>query len=260
VSLGLRNASVRVRDARLLESVSAHWEPGAVHAVLGPNGAGKSTLLAALTGVRRLSQGEALWHGVPLTQCKSDALARLRAVVQQDTVVGFNFSAREVVELGRYPHRLQPSQQEPHIVDRALAALQVAHLAHRGYSGLSGGERARVQLARALAQIWEPVGGTPRWLLLDEPTAALDLAHQHGALRLVRQWSREQGVGVLVVLHDLNLALRYADTALVIAQAQFHAQGPCHEVLSQDLVARVWGVRCMRVSDASGVPQLLMDA
>ena len=131
-------------------------------------------------------------------------------------------------------------------------------LAQRVLNTLSGGERARAQLARVLAQIWEPVPGHSRWLLLDEPTAALDMHHQHAVLRLARRWAHEHGVGVVAVLHDLNLALRYADQVLLLQNGRVQANGPPAHVLSEATVRRIWQVDVHPVRDADGNLQLLM--
>lgn len=246
---------VGVPGGPLLATVSATLRAGRVTAIVGPNGAGKSTLLSLLSGERAPLLGQVLLQGRALADRRAAELARIRAVMPQDGGVAFDFTVREVVEMGRYPHRHAPSRREAAIVDEAMEATGVAHLARRGIQTLSGGERARAHLARALAQVWEP-GAAPRWLLLDEPTAALDLAHQHQSLRLLRAWAEEQGVGVVVVLHDLNLALRYAHDALLLARG--HAQtGPVQQVLTESAIARVWGVGCTRVRGADGVAQYL---
>jgi len=187
------------------------------------------------------------------------AFAAVRAVLPQDTQVAFDFRVRDVVTLGRYPHRLNPSTDEAGIVEAAMALTDVLALAERAVSSLSGGERARVQLARVLAQIWAPTAA-PRWLLVDEPTAALDLHHQHQTLSTLRRWSRESGVGVVAVLHDLNLALRYVDQVWVLDGGRLQAQGPPDQVLTPALVQRVWRVPVSAVRDADGVAQLLVGA
>lgn len=244
----------------LLATVHAQLQAGRVTAILGPNGAGKSTLLSMLSGQRTPRAGRVLMAGQPVHRLPVLELARQRAVLAQDTTVAFDFTVQEVVEMGRYPHRHAPSPHEARIVRDAMQATGVAHLAGRSVNTLSGGERARTHLARALAQVWEPrPDGTARWLLLDEPTAALDLAHQHHAMQLVRRWALEQGVGVVAVLHDLNLALRYADDVLLLA-AQVGVAGPVDDILTPDAVARIWQVQCTPVRSADGVRQLLMTA
>lgn len=256
-----RDVGVRADHRDLLQGVSLQLRPGEVGAVLGPNGAGKSTLLSALAGLRAPDSGRVTLNGQRVMPSRVHALARHRAVLPQETAVAFDFRVYDVVALGRYPHHLQPSRDEAAIVRAAMQATGVAALAERSVASLSGGERARVQLARVMAQIWEPAAdGAPRWLLLDEPTAALDLRHQHETLRTVQRWAREQGVGVLAVLHDPNLALRYADRAWVLHHGVLQASGPADHVLRPALVQRVWQVQASTVRAADGMPQLLIAA
>lgn len=260
MSLCLRSAALRVDGHELLQPVSARFEPGRVTAVLGPNGAGKSSLLSLASGQRRPSSGDVSLGGRPMERIRPLQLARWRAVMPQDTAVSFDYTAREVVALGRYPHHLCPSRREADIVEDALEAAGVRALGGRIHNTLSGGEKARVQLARALAQIWEPVdAGVARWLLLDEPTAALDLAHQHRVMQGVRGWARERGVGVVAVIHDLNLALRYADDALVLGEGRLMAFGPARQTLTPALIERLWSISCREGHAGDGTPQFLFD-
>ena len=250
---------MRLGRAELLRGINLMLAPGCVTALLGPNGAGKSTLLSVLAGQRAPTQGQVWLAGRPVADWPHEALARVRAVMPQHSPVAFDFLAGDIVALGRYPHRQRPSPQEAAIVPAALALADVAHLADRHYASLSGGEQARTQLARVLAQLWEPAHDAhgARWLPLDEPTAALDWAHQMQLMDTVRRWAHAQGVGVVAVLHDLNLALRYADHAVVMQQGQVVASGPCQQVLNADLVARVWQVPCRPVDLGDGVARLV---
>ncbi len=239
--------TVEVAGKTLLRAASARFAAGQVTAILGPNGAGKSTLMSVLTGQRQPVAGQVHLAGKPLAGYLPTELARLRACVAQETQVAFDFSAREVVELGRYPHRRQPVPHETAIALQAMRATAVAHLQHRALNTLSGGEKARVHLARALAQVWEPVAGpegrlAARWLLLDEPTAALDLQHQHRMLQLARSRACEHGMGVVAVLHDVNLALRYSDCCVVLQGGQVVASGRTAEVLTPGCIRHIWGV------------------
>ena len=244
----------------VLATVDATLWGGRLTAIVGPNGAGKSTLMSMMCGEREPLSGAIWLDGKPLTHHHAAQLARRRAFLPQDCSVAFDFTAQEVVELGRYPHRQQPVAGEANIVASAMAQTQVTQLALRTVNSLSGGERARVHLARALAQIWLPVeDAAGRWLMLDEPTAALDLAHQHASMDLMRRWAREQAVGVVAVIHDLNLALRYADDVLLLGHAQSY-MGPTAEVLNAAHIARVWGVECQAVKAADGVAQYLFGA
>jgi iron complex transport system ATP-binding protein len=255
----LCGVAVSVGDQPLLSDIDLSVRPGEVAAVLGPNGAGKSTLLSVLAGLRVPACGTVALGGRDLPAIDAETLAMERAVMLQDSAVAFDFSVREVVELGRYPHRWLPSADEAGIVNEAMALTDVGHLADRAINSLSGGERARTQLARVLAQIWHPLpNGRPRWLLLDEPTAALDLHHQHHTLTTVRRWALERGVGVVAVLHDLNLALHYADRVWVLDGGRLEASGPPASTLTPALLRRVWRVEAQTWTSADGRAHLLI--
>ena len=251
------DAGFQVGTKALLSGMTARLLPGRVYAILGPNGAGKSTLLSLLSGQRRPTHGEVRLDGLPLERHAPAALALRRAVMPQESSVAFDFNALEIVTLGRLPHRTPAQADEAGIVDSGTALAAVAALAPRILNTLSGGEKARVHLARAMAQLWHPrPGGDTRWLLLDEPTAALHVAHQHATMALVRQ-KAAQGVGVVAVLHDLNLALRYADEVIVLGQGRAMVQGPTAKVLSPALVSEVWRTPCDLVAGGDGAPQYL---
>ena len=259
-ALECRLLAVGLPGGPQLATVDAVLHSGRVTAILGPNGAGKSTLLSMLSGQRAPQAGQVWLGGRLLTSYSAAQLALVRAVMPQESTVAFDFTAHEVVEWGRFAHRSAPSQHEGDIALQALEATGVAHLAHRNINTLSGGERARVHLARTLAQLWEPrADGAARWLLLDEPTAALDVAHQHQVMALLRVWAQDRGVGVVAVLHDLNLALRYAHDTVLIAAGHCEV-GPTGQTLHPDAIARVWGVQCTEVRASDGVAQFLMMA
>jgi iron complex transport system ATP-binding protein len=256
VTLGCIDAEVRLGGRALFSGAHITLCPGRLTAILGPNGAGKSTLLSVLGGQRRPDRGRVLLDGLPLAAHRTEALALRRALMPQESAVAFDFNAEEIVALGRFPHRRTPSRNEDGIIEGAMALTDVSALARRVLNTLSGGEKARVQMARALAQLWEPrPDGSARWLLLDEPTAALDLAHQHAAMRLLRDWTG-QGVGIVAVLHDLNLARRYADDVVVLGGGAVH-QGPVGEVLQPPLIERIWSMPCQPVKAADGTVQYL---
>lgn len=256
------------RHGPVLAQVDAQLQPGRVTAILGPNGAGKSTLLAGLCGTLAPRSGRFAWDGQPLSALPAAARAQRMAVMHQDTQLAFAFTVQEVVEMGRYPHRHAPQADEAVIVQQCLQATGVAGLAQRALASLSGGERARAQLARALAQIHPAAEGGAsmgamgsRWLLLDEPTAALDLQHQHHAMALVRERTRSDGLGVVVVVHDLNLALRYADDVLLVpGQGEAALLGPARAVLTLPTIARVWRVQGEMQTARDGTPQFIAGA
>jgi len=256
-ALACASVEVRIGAKRLLANASVELAPGRVTAILGPNGAGKSTLLSVLAGQREPTQGRATLDGRPLSGHGMPVLALRWALMPQESAVAFDFTAQDIVALGRYPHRRAPTRDEDAIMAEAMALTDVTALAPRILNTLSGGEKARVHLARALAQLWHPrPDGASRWLLLDEPTAALDLAHQHSAMRLLRAWAA-RGVGVVAVLHDLNLARRYADEVVVLGAPGGLRQGATADVLQPALIEAVWRMPCQPVTGADGVTQYL---
>jgi iron complex transport system ATP-binding protein len=236
------NLGFRTAGKSLIEDVSFSLDAGEILAVIGPNGAGKSTLLKCLAGELTPTAGAILAHGRPLDPARQSAAARWRAVLPQANRIPFAFTAREIVLLGRSPHILgRESPRDQEIVGEALAATDATHLAARSVQTLSGGELQRVHMARVLAQIWEADPGRGRLLLLDEPTAALDLKHQHALLRLARDWA-DHGTAVLVILHDLNLAARHADSLLWIHQGRQTAFGSPETSLTPRRIREVFGV------------------
>ncbi|QHG85091.1 heme ABC transporter ATP-binding protein [Rhodococcus rhodochrous] len=231
----MRAVGVRLRrgEREILHGVDFEVRTGEVVALVGPNGAGKSTLLAALSGDHPISGGTVEVEGRPLERWSSIALARRRAVLPQQHTVGFPFTARQVVRMGRAAWARTPRQDDDdRIVAEAFATSDVAHLADRPFPALSGGERARVALARVLAQDTET-------LLLDEPTAALDLGHQEVVMQVVRARA-DDGHAVVVVLHDLGLAAAYADRVCVLEQGRIVADGAPGDVLTEELLGRVY--------------------
>ncbi len=237
----------------LLAEVDLALGTGEVLVLLGANGAGKSTLMKCLAGELGADQGQVLLNGRELHRWRALELARRRAVLPQASPLSFPFTALEVARMGRIPHggaRASSEADDLTIAAEALAAAEAEHLAERRYTTLSGGERQRVHLARVLAQLWEPLpGDEPQWLLLDEPTASLDLAHQHGVLALVRRWAHRLGrrpvarrLGVLVVLHDLNLAAQYGDRVAILKQGRLLASGTPAEVLQPEQIQTAFGL------------------
>ena len=233
-SLVLDDAAYAVDGRALVEHISLAFAPGTLTALVGPNGAGKSTLLGLAAGDLRPTSGSATLHGRPINEWRAKELARERAVLPQDHAVRFAFSVREVVAMGRLPHPPDPDA-DARIVDESMAAADVAALAARDVQTLSGGESARTTFARVLAQ------RTPL-LLLDEPTAALDLHHQERLMRAIRALAAD-GACVLVVLHDLNLAARHADRIVLLDRGRIAADGTPHDVLRADVIERVYRQR-----------------
>ena len=256
--------TVRRGGRALLDAASISLTPGRVTAVVGPNGAGKSTLLRVLSGELVPDAGSVAFAGRPLAAWPAAELARQRAVLPQESDLRFPFRVAEVVRLGRIPHPGGGDTLADHaIAADALTRVDLNPLADRLYPSLSGGEKQRVHLARALAQLAPADGNAAppsRVLLLDEPTAALDLAHQHSVLALARKLASGEGVAVLAILHDLNLVLAYADDLVVLNHGRVAASGAVETTLTPDLVRAVFAVpaRLLPSSIPGGRPQLLL--
>lgn len=243
-----RALTVRTAAGRtLLEEVSLAVEAGEVLAVVGPNGAGKSTLLRALAGELRPTSGTAAFAGRPVRSWPPRALARQRAVVSQRVALAFPMTVAEVTALGRMPwHGTPEAARDAAAIAAAMARVGVAGFAGRAYATLSGGEQQRVQVARALAQL--DGAAPPAALLLDEPTASLDVGHRAVLLKALRQLAAE-GVAVLVVLHDLNEAAFVADRVAVLDAGRCIALGPPSYALDPATLAAVYGLPFRRTSD-----------
>lgn len=213
-----------------LAGVSAALRPGEMTAICGPNGAGKSSLLQCLAGLLSPEQGIVHLDGKPLGALRLRARAREIGYLPQEPEIAWDLSVRNLVALGRLPHRDDGEAQ----VTAALSALDLETFANRPVSTLSGGEKARALLARVLA-------GEPGWILADEPLAALDLGHQLALLGHLRA-AAEKGAGVVMVLHDLSLAMNHADRVLVLDDGRLAADAAPEDALDAAIVEQVWGV------------------
>ena len=220
----------------VLRGVDLRVAAGGFVGIIGPNGAGKSTLLRVLAGVLAPSSGEMLLMGRPLAHYRRREVARLLAVVPAPTTPFFSFTVREFVTMGRTPYlgRMQSDRPEDRaIVDAALVAADSSTLAERPITEISAGEWQRVNIARALAQ-------EPHILLLDEPTAFLDLGHQREIFELLARLNREQGLTVVCVSHDLNLAAEYCPRLAVLAEGRIYAEGSPAAVVTEETIAEVY--------------------
>jgi iron complex transport system ATP-binding protein len=228
---------------RLVDAVDVGFAPGRLAVLVGPNGAGKSTLLKLLSGELRPDGGRVTLGGQPIAAMRPAALAARRAVLPQASALAFPFTVREIAALGvAIPGLALSRAAAAAIVDRALAAVDLEGRADRLHDALSGGERQRAHLARVLAQLWAgAVGQGPGVLMLDEPTAAQDLAHQLAVLDAARDHAQGGGT-VIVVLHDLNLAARYADRFVVVHEGRIAAEGVPAAVMTERLLAEVFRV------------------
>ena len=254
--LSVESISVHYGLRKVLREVSFEIATGSVVGLIGPNGAGKSTLIRTLSGVLPVSEGRVRVSGQPLEQLNASERARKIAVVPQARNLPPAFTARETVLLGRTPHLNWLGQTSPQDDVRVQAAMQRTDtlcLADRRVGELSGGEQQRLLLARAIAQA-APV------LLLDEPTAHLDLQYQVSLLDLVRKLARKDGLGVLLAIHDLNLVARYADRVLLLVDGQVEAWGTPSEVLDPARLSRAYHTPLQVYSAGPGCPSLILPA
>jgi len=234
--------SLKIGNRLLLDNINIQLTPGNVVALIGPNGAGKSTLLRTLTGFQRPSSGHVALNGKDLSSWSSEALSRQRAVMRQQSTLAFSWSVEEVIAMGRAPW---PSETTDKVVSQVMALTGCDALKGRDFCQLSGGEQQRVQLARALVQLWHD--DIPRgWLFLDEPTSALDLYHQQHLLRLLKRLAGMGELAVCVVLHDLNLAALWADSIVLLHQGRVMADGTPDQVLEEQTLQR-WYQADLRV-------------
>ena len=233
----------------VLRDVSFGVARGEMLALAGPNGSGKSTLLALLSGVRRPARGTVEIAGQDLARIDRRALARMIAVVPQDTASVFPYTVAEMVLMGRAPHRGALGLEGAHdhaVAERAMARTGVLELAARPVTELSGGERQRVIVARALAQ-------EPQILLLDEPTTHLDLHHATRILDLIVDLNRSDGVTVVAALHDLTIAAMYFDYTVFLRAGVLAAQGPPRAVITEETIRDVFGAETRVAADDDGV-------
>ncbi len=256
--LSCEQVSFAYGPVEVLSAISCEVAAGEIVGLIGPNGSGKSTLMRLMSGVRVPRVGQLAYDGRDLRTYRREELARAIAVVPQETAIELPFSVLEVVLMGRSPYLGKFGFEGAHdlaVAQRVMEQTGVADLATREVHALSGGERQRVILARALAQ-------EPRVLLLDEPTAFLDIKHQVAVYDLMKQLSREQGLAVVAILHDLNLAALYCDRLLLLKAGRTFCQGTPEEVLTYINIKAVYETEVyIDLNDLTGKVQILpLDA
>jgi iron complex transport system ATP-binding protein len=245
---------IRATDIRLelggktiLDRIDCALEPGRVSVIMGKNGAGKSSLLNVLAGSEPLpARGSVRLDGDAIHQLPARELARRRAVLAQHAPLGFALSVREVVEIGCYGcYHDWTRRQRNRLVDEHLDLLELIDFADRSFPTLSGGEQKRVLLAKCLLQLAAGRHPGNRYLLLDEPTAALDIEQQYRFVDLATRLARNRGVGIVAVLHDLNLAARFADHLLLLRGGRLVASGGVHRVFTPSFIRATFDVDCL---------------
>lgn len=251
MTLSVEQLECGYRNHVVLHGVDCTLQPGEILAIVGPNGCGKTTLLRAMARLLHPHSGSVMLDGSDIRSMSANRFARSVALMPQAESPDWPLTVREVVELGRTPHRgawLPFSDEDRAVVRRVLAHCDLDGLAHRRVTELSGGEWRRVMLGRTLAQ-------TPRVMLLDEPTSQLDLRHQIQLLDNVQAACRQQSMAVAMTIHDLHLATMYADRFALLCEGRLVGQGSAEEVLEAELLSRVFGlnVEVVRHPDRSGL-------
>ncbi|NKB60868.1 MAG: heme ABC transporter ATP-binding protein [Gammaproteobacteria bacterium] len=239
--LRVKDISVKISDHLLLDGFSCDFPTGQLCMILGPNGAGKTTLLRCLDGEITPSNGLIELNGRSLSKWTNLELATQRAVLPQHSNLDFPFTVQDVVLMGRTPHDTS-EEQDQEIAHCVLAHCDCTHLIDRAFPTLSGGEQQRVHTARILAQVWLRVADQSRFLLLDEPVSALDLSHQYALLQLLQRLAKEQQIGIICSLHNLNLAAQFADRCILIENGRLVADGSAKVVLNKGILSQVFGI------------------
>ena len=238
-----RDITFRVGSKELISDISASFTPGGLHLIVGPNGAGKSTLVKVLARLLRPQTGTVEYGGVDVGHTSEAELAKRRAVLSQAIEIAFPLTVREVVMMGRYPHFSgRPGPTDEQLVDEVMQHFDVTEFKDRYYQSLSGGERQRVNFARVLAQLWDHPTASCRYLFLDEPLTFLDIRHQIDFMKRIRSFTKDADVVTVGVVHDLNLAARFADQILMLDGGRIVANGPPSEVLTTERIKQVFGV------------------
>ncbi|QNK54928.1 ABC transporter ATP-binding protein [Paenibacillus sp. PAMC21692] len=255
MELSLNNISYSVPGKRILQNINESFKPGRFYGIIGPNGVGKSTLLKLLSGIEKPEQGEARLDGRDISAIPRKELARDVAVLQQGGLAPVGFTVKEIVRMGRFPYQSwlggESADPEP-LINEALESMGLTGLQHRRLHQLSGGERQRVALAKLMVQ-------QPRILLLDEPTTYLDIGYQLQLLDNVRAWQKSEGLLVIAVLHDLNLAAMYADELLALHDGKVLARGVPDAVLQPDLIETMYETRATIIRHPElDVPQVML--
>ncbi|WP_221793912.1 ABC transporter ATP-binding protein [Aquisediminimonas sediminicola] len=248
MELRIDNLSLKLRGRDVLRDISARFTPGKITVILGPNGAGKSSLLSCLTGLQRQQHGRITLAGASIFDLPAALRARHIGLLAQKADIHWDIDVRALIALGRLPHhgRWGRSAADEAAIDAAMAHTDCTALAGRRAQQLSGGEQARVLLARALA-------GQPDWLLADEPLANFDPVHQLDVMSCLRAVA-DGGMGIVLVLHDLTQAARIADQIIILDKGEVAASGSVSEVLTPELLARIFSIRVHVGTAACGMP------
>jgi len=237
------NVSYSIKGKKLISDISVAFEPNEISMILGPNGAGKSTLINLLSQQISCTEGNVWFDNSDINLLPKNHLAKVRAVLSQNINMVFPLNVEEVVMMGRYPHfQSKPGKIDEAICSEAMALFNIYDMAKRNYQSLSGGEKQRVHFARVLSQVWPDEGNKTKVLLLDEPLTYLDIYYQHEFLTVLREFMQKQKMVIVGVVHDLNLAYKFADKVTLLQKGKLVSHGLKDEVISKDSIKAVFRV------------------
>lgn len=240
--LKTENIKYHIGKKQILNGISAEFYPGEFNMILGPNGSGKSTFLKIFSGEINQYSGSVLYNGEKIGLYKKEELAKQRAVMSQQPELNFPLMVEEVVMMGRYPHfTFSPNKKDEEICNEVMEQMNLHSFKERNYLTLSGGEKQRVQYARVLAQVWEKPPTGYRYLFLDEPLTSLDINYQQEFLQVASKF-KEHNIVLIAVMHDINLAIQYADNLFFLKEGELMAHGKPKDILTEKLIREVFNV------------------
>jgi iron complex transport system ATP-binding protein len=240
--LKLHDIHYKVGEKQILSNINIQFAPGELHMIMGPNGSGKTSLLKIASGQIENFNGLVKYDDISIKEITTTPLANYRSYLSQQNHIPFPLKVIELIQMGRYPHyEYQASKKDFDIIHEVIDALEINNLQNRDFNTLSGGEQQRVQFARVLAQVWEKVPGKNRYLFLDEPLNNLDIQYQKYLLQTIQKFIVEDMVVVMVV-HDLNWALAYADKVYFLKEGNLVAQGNPLDIVNPELISEVFNI------------------
>lgn len=250
----------RIGKKLILNGISAEFKPGEFNMILGPNGSGKSTFLKIFSGEISGYEGSVLYGADKISKLKKEELAKYRAVMSQQPELSFPLTVDEVVMMGRYPHfSFNPGKKDEAICNEVMERMNLLEFKERNYLTLSGGEKQRVQYTRVLAQVWEKPASGFRYLFLDEPLTSLDINYQQEFLQIARELAKEDIV-LVAVMHDINLAIQFADKLFFLKEGELVDHGKPKEILTADLLRKVFNIQSVIIDNPlTGNPLVLMS-
>ena len=249
MKLEAKNISVKIASKTILENINVNFAEGKCTAIIGANGAGKSTLLKVLAALNSDYEGEVLLDSENIRNLNRKKIARSLAVMPQTMQIPADITVARLIDYGRFPYRSLFSRGNPKededAVNWAISVVKLEKFKDRQVNSLSGGERQRARIAMALAQ-------KPQIILFDEPTTYLDISHQIDVMQIIRLINKNFGMTVIMVLHDINHAIEYADEVIVLKNCGIFAQGTPKNILTENLIAEVFGVKAEIFTNSSG--------